>query len=291
MADILFTLERDGYDTIVLDSDGGGPYGFQKRTQGLGVGPIIPRVREGGGDGVEYDGDKVGAKAIDLGLIIFGDDRLDTGALIRSLRNLLRWRANQPLPKLVASWANGDVLETPVVYSSGLEHDYTKALPTVYEAVVAVSNPDPFWTARNALQFAFENAGSATPFLDDLANLPVASSLIGGSITAPNPGDVDADLAVAVTGPSSGSTTFLVDGVGWVFEASLAAGEVINVVRTPRAITVKDQTGANRYADMGPAPKFPRLPPGDSTISATMVGATSASSVRGFWRPRYEGVY
>jgi hypothetical protein len=291
VADIEFTIERDGYPPIALNSDGGGQYGFTSSTQGLGVGPVIARTREGAGDGVQYVGDKVAAKAADLGLEFLGNGRLSTGELIRNLRNLLRWRANQPFPRLVATWANGDIVEMPVVYASGLEMDYTKALPDRYETVVAVTCPDPFWTARDALQFSFENTATATPFLDDLITLPIASSLIGESLTVPNIGDIETDLTVVFKGPSTGATSVLVDGVGWVFETILSGSEIITVARTPRGITITDQTGANRYADLASVPKFPQLPPGESVVAGSMVGADTDSYIRGFWRPRLEGVY
>lgn len=291
MAVIEFTIERDGYPTIKLDADGGGPYGLQAKSRGFGIGPIVQRTREGAAHGVQYDGDKVAAKSTDIGLLIMGTDRLSTGTLIRNLRNMLRWRADQPFPKLVATWPNGDIQDMPIVYESGLEQDYTNALPELLEVTVGVFCPDPFWTARTALQFAFDNSASATPFLDDLAALPVASSLIGGAGLVTNPGDIDADLAVVIHGPSTGYTTILINGVGFVFQANLSNTETINAVRTPRGVTWKDQTGANRYNDLGPAPKLPQLRPGDSSISVTMVGATTDSYVRGYWKPRYEGVY
>jgi len=291
VADVEFTIERDGYATIRLLSDGGGPYGFQTNTQGLGVGPVVPQFRDGVGDGARFDGDTVGAKPMDLGITVQGDDRLHTGKLIRNLRNLMRWRKNQPLPRLVATWANGDILEVPFTYTSGLEQDYTNALPWRFDATVAVMCPDPYWTARSALSFSVEPDTSATPFLDDLAQLPVASSNAMGSRTVTNSGDVAADLTVIIKGPTTGLTTVLVNGIGWVFKTALSAAETITVERSPLGVTVTDQLGANRYADLAAAPKFPQLPPGDSTVFISMLGAVAGSRASGFWKNRYEGVY
>jgi hypothetical protein len=291
VADINFTIERAGYPTIVLNSDSGGLYGLQSRSQGFGVGPIIPRFRESSTDGGQYVGDKVGAKAIDLGLIVFGSDRLNTGELIRSLRNLLRWRENQPLPRLVASFPNGEILEVPVVYASGLEVEYSDSLPETFRATVAVTAPNPFWVARDALQFAVDADTSGEPFMDNMSGLPVTSSNVIGEVQITNRGDVPSDLTTIIRGPSSGSTTILINGVGYVFTASLTGSETITVARGPLGVTVTDQTGANRYADLGAAPKFPQLPPGENVVNVTMVGATSASRISGNYKPRFEGVY
>lgn len=285
------SIERAGYPTINLDVDGGGPYGLQQNTAGTGMAPIIPRFREGAADGVQYDGDKVGAGAIDLGMILFAEDRVEMGERIRALRNLLRWRKDRPPAILVASYADGQVLELPVVYSSGLEHDYMGALPSIYQCVVGLMTPHPFWVSRDALEFNAGGEESATPFLDDFAGLPVAPSTVLGSFTAHNPGDVDSDLTVVVSGPSTGLITVTVNGRGWTFTQPLAGSDRITATRTQSGVKVTDQTGANRYRDLGPAPKFPRLAPGDNTISVSMVGATSASRISGYYRPTYEGIY
>jgi hypothetical protein len=291
LADINFTIERAGYPTIALNSDGGGPYGLQARSQGFGVGPIIPRFRESSADGGNYVGDKVGANSIDLGLIFLGSGRLHTGELIRSMRNILRWRENQPLASLVASFPNGEILEVAIVYASGLEVEYSDALPEIFSATVAVTAPSPFWVARDALQFAVDADTSGTPFLDNMSGLPVTSSNVIGQVQITNLGDVPADLTTIIRGPSSGATTILINGVGYVFTASLTGSETITVARGPLGVTVTDQTGANRYASLGAAPKFPQLPPGENVVNVTMVGATSASRISGNYKPRFEGVY
>lgn len=291
MADIEFTIERAGYTTIHLNSDSGGPYGLQAGSQGFGMGPVIPRFRESSGDGGQYVGDKVGAKSIDLGIIFLGTDRLNTGLLLRNLRNLLRWRENQPFPRLVASFADGSIVEVPVVYASGLEHDYTNALPKTFTATVAVTANDPFWVARDALQFAVSADTSGTPFLDDLSGLPVTSSNVIGTVSVTNLGDVAADLTTVITGPSSGATTILINGTGYVFSTALTGAETITVTRGPLGVTVTDQTGANRYADLAAAPKFPQLAPGVNSVNVSMVGATSDSRISGNYKARFEGIY
>jgi hypothetical protein len=292
VAVIDFTIERVGYDTILLNSDGGGPYGLLAGSQGFGVGPVVPRFRESSGDGGQYVGDKVGAKSIDLGVLILGADRLNTGELIRSLRNLLRWREGEPFARLVASYANGVVLEVPVVYASGLEHDYSGALPTTFRATVAVTAANPFWVARDAQMFAVTaTAGDTEPFLDDMSGLPVASSNAIGNLLLTNDGDVGADLTVIIVGPSSGATTVLVNGEGYIFEDALAGGETITVKRSILGITVTDNLGVNRYASLGNAPLFPQLRSGVNQVAITMVGATSDSRISGNFQPRFEGVY
>ena len=292
MTDIAFTIERTGYPTIDLsDGEAYAPYTFLADSRGLGMGPIISRTREGAADGVQYDGDKVGAGAIDLALKIQGEGRIEVGERVRALRRTLRWRQDQPNARLVASFANGDILDVPVVYSSGLEQSGEEMYDSHYFPVVALTCPLPFWTARTALQFTAGGDSPVAPFLSNFAGLPVAPSTVLGTFTAVNPGDVESDLTVIVRGPSDGLITVTVNGRGWTFSAPLSTTETITATRTAQGVKVTDQAGANRYRHLGPAPKFPRLAPGDNTISVSMVGATAESKISGFWRPRYEGIY
>jgi phage-related protein len=190
----------------------------------------------------------------------------------------------------VVEFPDGSVVESEFVYQSGLEGGTNLQL-TWAKFLISVECPNPFWVARDALQFAVDADTSGTPFMDNMSGLPVTSSNVIGEVQITNRGDVHADLTTIIRGPSSGSTTILINGVGYVFTASLTGSETITVARGPLGVTVTDQTGANRYADLGAAPKFPQLPPGENVVNVTMVGATSASRISGNYKPRFEGVY
>ncbi|WP_241978865.1 phage tail family protein [Cryobacterium sp. Hh7] len=188
-------------------------------------------------------------------------------------------RAGGPLPLLVAEYADGRTFELPFVYLSGLELSGTASGPRMAESLISIECPAPFWTARDALSFSVANESSGVGLLPNLAQLPVSRSAAIGSITLENPGDVDSDISWTITGPG-GPTPISINGVGFVFEAVLQSGEVITIVRTPTGVKVLDQAGANRYADLGPAPKFPRLPAGISVVDIEMANASP-----GGWEP------
>lgn len=278
MADVEFTIERAGYEAIVLDTDGAAPYGLRSSSAGFGVPPVVSYYSEGAADGVTYRGGKTGARPVDIGIIFSGNGRISTGELIRALATLMRKRTNVEQPKLVATYASGEVFELPFVYESGLELDFTDALPNTYRAVIAVTCPAPYWTARDALQFAVENTSTPTGLLPNLAELPVMSSSAISSIMVENPGDVDSDISWNLVGPG-GPIPISVNGVGFVFETVLVSGEVITITRTEQGVSVVDQLGARRYADLGPAPKFPRLPAGLSRVDIAMANASQGTWV------------
>lgn len=272
MALVEFTIERQGMPTIALDTDGGGPYGLQSRTSGLGVGPIVPRFREGSGDGAEYDGERVEAKPVDLGIIVLGDDRLTTGDLVRRLAKTIRSRKNQPGPVLVATYATGEVFELPFRYVSGLEVDHQDVLPTSFEATLSIMCPLPYWVDRKPQQVAVQVKGDSRPFLPNLSHLQVGSSAAIDNLIIDNIGDVDAPVITRITGPG-GPSAFSIDGEGYIFEAILAEGEFVTINTATKEVT--DQTGTNRYDDLNDAPRFPYLPVGRTTVHIDMAGASA----------------
>lgn len=289
MSDVTFTIERTGFPTITLDTEGGGPYGLQVSSAGLGVAPVSPRFLEGAGNGGIYQGERVGMRPLDLGVIILGEDRLHVGELIRDIANLVRARKNKPLPKLVATYNTGEVFELPFVYVSGLELDYTEALPTMYRAQLSLMCPDPFWTARDAVTFTIQNNALVEGLLPDLAELHVMASSAIGTVPISNPGDVEADVTWRITGPG-GPVTVQVDGIGFVYDSALAEEEVVIV--DGRQKTVLDQDNVSQYANLGTAPKFPTLPAGPSNVFISMTDAVSGvSSVTGFYKPRREVIF
>lgn len=259
-------------------------------TAGLGVAHKVPRLTRGAGPGASYRGGRTDTRLMDLDVFFSASDRDAMLVLFRRLVTAVLPREDRALPRLVVEYPDGSALEVPFVYLSGLE-GLDAIRDTSARFLISVECPNPFWTARDALQFAVQADVSGTPFLDNLSGLPVTSSNAVGVVSVTNLGDVAADLTVLLTGPSSGATTILVNGVGYVFSTALGASEVITVTRGPLGVTVTDQAGANRYADLGSAPKFPQLAPGVNTVNVTMVGATAASRISGNYKARYEGVY
>lgn len=259
-------------------------------TAGLGVAQKVPRLTRGAGSGASYRGGRTDTRLMDLDVFFSASDRDGMQSLFRRLSAAVLPREGRSLPRLVVEYPNGSAVEMPFVYLSGLE-GAESVLDTSGRFLISVECPDPFWTARDALQFAVSADTSGTPFLNDLSQLPVTSSNAIGSLTVLNAGDVPADLTVILSGPSTGATTILVNGVGYVFSTALGSAEVVTVTRGPLGVTVVDQAGVNRYADLAAAPKFPQLNPGVNTVAVTMVGATSASRISGNYKARFEGVY
>jgi hypothetical protein len=128
-------------------------------------------------------------------------------------------------------------------------------------------------------------AAERVGLLPYLSALPVSGSNAYESLVVENPGDVATPVNWRITGPG-GPCEILLGGRGFTFDAVLSEGEVISIVRTPTGWAVTDQTGANRYGDLGPAPKFPSAPVGVSSGFVGLAGASAGSSVAGWFNPQ-----
>lgn len=120
----------------------------------------------------------------------------------------------------------------------------------------------------------------AVAFLSDMATLPLSESQLISDMVVSNPGVVEAPVSWVVSGPASGDTSIAVGGRGFTIKGPLAEGETVFVdaSRDGRP-AVTDGTGASRYDLLGPAPKFPKLPTGDTLIELSMVGAVASARV------------
>ena len=290
MTDRRFFLESPTGTRIELITGQGGPYSLMVGTMGLGVPPVRNRFSQGADDGETFRGKAYGMRAMDLPIFVEGANRAEMEARVRALADVVDVPATEGMPKIIVEYASGEVYEMNFVYSSGLEGDGPKSTAQRTEVPLSVLCPLPFWVARDALQFTLQADPSPVGLLPDLAALPIASSETFGELTVNNPGDVECPITWVITGPGGPAGAELA-GRGWEFEATLAEGEIVTVERTQTGVTVKDNTAANRYSDMADAPFFSKLPKGASVLNVSMVDATTASSVVGYFRPRKKVVY
>lgn len=275
--------------TIPLAVDDDGPYAIMMPTTGLGVPPRVNRFVDSPGDGGSNRGKRYGMRPMDLPLFITGSDRADIEAKLRVLDSVVDPPAGRAM--LVATYSNGDVYQLPFDYVSGLEGDGSVSTTRKVEVPLSVMCPQPFWVARDPIQFSVGASDATDGLLPDLAALKMSPSDGIGVIDIVNPGDVAAPITWTIIGPG-GPSTALLDGVGWEFDDVLASNaNIITIVKTDRGITVTDETGANRYSGMADAPKFFDAPAGEFSVSLAMTDATDDSRISGNFQPRRKRVY
>lgn len=290
MTDRRFFIETPSGDRLELVTGPGGPYSLMVGTMGLGVPPVRNRFTEGAGDGASFRGKSYGMRAMDLPIFVEGENRTEVESRVRVLANAVDVPAGEGLPKVVVEYATGEVYEMPFVYQSGLEGDGTKSTARRTEIPLSLLCPVPFWVARDAVSFTLTANPTPVGLLPDLAALPLAPSETFGAISVNNTGDVECPITWVITGPGGPASAEL-GGRGWEFETVLTGGQIITIERTQNGVTVLDQTGASRYAELADAPFFFKLPKGTSVLNVSMIDATVASSIVGYFRPRKKVVY
>ncbi|PWC05413.1 hypothetical protein [Agromyces badenianii] len=266
-------------DTIplVTDTNAEGTYLLLSGSGGLGIAPRQARFGVGAGEGGSYRGSRVLMRDPELVIRVYGLNRADTEANINRLVRAVVGRPGARSPRLVAQYATGEVYELPFVYVSGGEDSYLPDSSDLHTTIEFVTRtPKPFWTARDALSFTVRNVPTTAELLDDLAALTLSSATAFGVRVVDNPGDVDSYLDWEIEGPG-GPATVTIDGIGFVVDAELIAGETRFV--NGRLGEILDADGDSRYAELGPVPRFPVLPPGQSIVIVDLEAASPGAWV------------
>jgi hypothetical protein len=266
-------LSLDGFETDGL--------GFQALAgaTGLGLPQLSVQWLEGAGDGAAYRGRRVLPRDIDIPLDIVGRDRAHLSGLVTRLARVL---ADESGLTLTYIDSGGLRWSTSVAWIGGGEMDAGTSARDV-QTVITLRAPSPYFLAESPQTVPLGGA-SAGAFLSSMSSMPLASSQAIGAVQLSNEGDVNAFPVWEVTGPGDNFKAISATGKTLHWTGTLTAGQKLIV--DMGAGTVKDGTGANRYASLAPAPHFWSVPPGVSTATASLLNTTSASRVVCSWRPR-----
>lgn len=241
---------------------------------GLGLGAKQAQWLEGAGNGSLYRGTRALARDIDLPLYVLGDNRADLKYLMARLAKMLAGPC-----VLTFTDDDGTAWATTVVHTGG--GDYTYGKDTVGErelqTVITVRAGDPFFTATSPMRQTIKGVTQSRGLIGKLVNLRLASSQRIGSITLSNTGDADAYPIWTVYGPGDTFTAISPTGQTLQWNGTLAATDVLTI--DTKAGTVVDQTGANRYDKLAPAPRFWTVPQGTSTAQCSLLNVNSASTI------------
>lgn len=244
-----------------------------------------------GFDGEEFEGAR--AQARDLLIPIYL--RADTlGEFLTRKRDLLSAMAPKRGPvTLTVAEPDGARRRIDCYYTGrGGEGDTStdRAGLTWVKHTLELRALQPYWRG-DLVQYTFGNpsGGSFFPILP----LRVTTSRVFGTSTIVVPGDTDTYPIWTVTGPSTGSielrfTTPAGEERGLSLGSVITAGQWVRADTTPTRPTVVDETGANRYGDLGPGSGLWPMPPGPVEVEVNVAGATADTLVTLQFEPRYE---
>lgn len=286
-----WTFENNAV-VIKLDNVIARDYLKEQGRTGFGVAPTKLITRDGAAGGTRWRRTRRGARNIVMPVLIFGDTRQSVEDKLRALIRLLQ--DDVTTPRLVATYPSGERVYADIHYSSGADPTYGTDTDGTSWCRWALNflGPSAYWTSEKQISYSIGTASIGRGLLrtgQSLSRLSLSSSQALGTVLVENPGDVDAYPIWNIKGPGDSFTATLPDGTGFVYNVPILSTEVITINTKDK--TVKDQTGANRYAALSTAPNLFSVPKGNTNIAVLMTGTTAASLVSMYFNPRQELIF
>jgi hypothetical protein len=285
LVNVTISLQGANGDRISLAENGN--FILTTGVAGFGIPSSEVRIDPSAGDGGVFRHSKRGIRELDLPIVIVGANRTEVQTRLRRLARLLQDRSGPT--RLIADFTDGTSLFLEAHYVGGAETVFGEDAGLTYcRWVIQMQAPQPFWQSAKVEQFTVTRGATGRGLLPQLSKLKVSSSQALGTIFIDNTGDVAARPSYRVIGPID---QFSVSNgtVGFSFTQPVGAGETINI--NTATGEVRDQTGANRYDILAPAPKFFQLPVGNTALSVSGVDATDDTRIDVFWAQRFEVVH
>lgn len=269
--------------TLSLDEQVDTGVGLQVHSgvSGLGLPDVATQWLEGAGDGATYRGQRALARDIDLPLTVMGRDREDLKARLSRLAIAL---SGECTLRLVED--DGSSWYTAVRRVGGGQYAYGADTNGVSEVpmVITLRAGDPYWTSSQKRTQEIGRTPGVRGLITRLVHLRLADSVAYGEFDLVNTGDAPAYPVWHITGPGSNFEATSSTGETLRWEGTLLAGQTLTI--DTKLGTVVDGTGANRYAELAPAPRMWRVQPGTTTVSAGLEDPTDDSRIVCEWRPR-----
>jgi hypothetical protein len=285
LVDVTIALQGANGDRISLAESGN--FILTSGVAGFGIPGAEVRIDPSAGDGGVFRHSKRAIRELDLPIVIVGANRAEVQSRLRRLARLLQDRTGPT--RIIADFTDGTSLFLNAHYVGGAETVFGEDAGRTYcRWVIQLQAPQPFWQSAKVEQFTVTRGATGRGLLPQLTKLKVSSSQALGTILINNSGDVAARPSYRVIGPID---QFAVsDGQqGFSFNTALGPGETI-LVNTETG-EVRDESGANRYDILQPAPKFFQLPVGDSALNISGVDATDETRIDVFYALRFEVVH
>lgn len=284
MVNINFNLIGANNDSVSLS---GPDFILETGATGFGVPQPMVTIDPSAGNGGKFRFLKRGVRVVDLPITILSESGDD---LENKLRRLARIMARDFT--LQGVYATGEVWSIKLYMDGGAETTFGETANQYFcKWVVSARAPQPFWVSSEATTFSVQAVEVARGLLGvsvgsrSLSQLQVSSGQALGTILVTNTGDVETPIFWRIDGPAT-NVEIVLGSSSFTYEADLETGEAI-LINTELG-TVVDDTGANAYSGLGPAPKLFDLPAGSSVINITATGANEDTQISGSFNPRRE---
>lgn len=279
----LFSISSPGGS---MNLDGSSGVRARLQVRGMGLPGVSLQWFDGAGDGSSFRGGRTLPRTLDMPIKINGTGRGDVLAKFSALARIIRL----PFEATLTATFDDDEYRLSVARTGG--GDYTMGVDTdgstVLLTTITFQAGRPFWEQVDSEGREIKPEGVGLGMLgpgQSLASLILGSVDGFGSVSFTNSGDVDAWPTWTVVAPFSGFAFVRSDGLTLEWEGDTMKSSGSIVVDT-LAGTVVDETGANRYGELLPAPKFFSVQPGTTLASIVLGDAAGGSKVLVNWHPR-----
>lgn len=285
MVAISYSLRGSNGETITFDNDN---YVLNPGMIGFGIAPTAVRLDESAGIGGLFRHSRRSIRELDLPVTIVGNNRAEVQTKLRKLARITQDRRG-PM-RLRATYPNGQQLFLDLHYRGGAEGQWGEDLGGLVwmRWVLQLVAPQPFWESLQRQTIELTGGGTGRGLLPQLTKLRVSSSQALGDVSITSTADVEVFPVWTIEGPVDDFTVS--NGTeSWTISGSIPLGDTVTVDTESK--TVVDQTGANLYDRLGPAPKLFSLQPGETTLSITGQNATDETRILAEYALRFEVVH
>ncbi|UAW08765.1 minor tail protein [Microbacterium phage SBlackberry] len=285
-----------------LQLDGTEGYAAKLAVRGTGMVGVSVQWAEGAGDGKSFRGGKTLARQFEMPVKIYADpDNWEDRELVRQryakLAQILSLR-NAPVRVTIdldAGSPEGDRWFADMVRVGGGSFDWDKDTDgrSFIKTTFTLEAGDPYWTSEDQESKVIQPTGVGLGILGpgiSLTQLRVGSTSGFGDTTITNTGEVEAYPVWTFEAPFSSfvMTSEYGETLEWVGAVAKSTGYIR--VNTQDG-TVVDETGANRYAELGDAPQFWAVNPGITDASVVLADAGAGTRATVIWARRREVLF
>jgi len=229
---------------------------------------------DGAGDGAAWRGARVQPRELNMPIEVTGPDRAAVAAVLRRLAVILNPHTVTP-PRLRVVEPDRTAWSVEVQRTGRADWTWGAGTNghTWVRTTLALRAGDPYWTRESSERFTVSTVGSDAGLLSgSLAELNLTAGEAFGERVVTNAGDASAFVTWTLTGPGDHFVATSPDGEVLAWDGTLAEGDVLTIDNRTGEVT--DDTGANRYDELAPAPRFWAIEPGQSTVSVALDNAS-----------------
>lgn len=257
---------------------------------GFGLPDITNHWYDGAGSGSTWRGARVERRAINIPLKVYAANRQELNAQLSDMAVALDPFTGVQFDRGPARLFFGmpDNYEWYVDVTRVGGGDWKRKRDsndrTYFITTLQLEAGDPFWTRNFPEEFVVEYQPSGNPLLPRIAKLRVTSTATTGERDVENIGDTWAWPVMVMKGPATGIKLTGPKGEVLQWDDTLLSTDTLTI--DMRANTIEDQTGANRYGALAPAPNFWYIAPGVSEVEILIEDMAPGTKLVAQWWPR-----